>query len=155
MFLNNRFFHMNDYGLAITGIVFAIGSSVAFGLSQVSRDFYIAGAIDSGNSILSIAHRAAMMKLVDGDEAAKSNALISAQTVTFGLLFAILYNTVYNLTLSFYAGIVYFISTFFYTISLGIAIALYFIFKTVTIRSSSQVLSDSIVKPDVINNEKS
>lgn len=139
---------MNDYGLVITGIVFAIGSSIAFGLSQVSRDFYIAGAIDSGYSILSIAHRAAMMQLFDGDEAGTSNALISALNVTVALLFTILYNFIYNLTLGFYAGFVYFVSTIFYTISLIIAIALYLIYKSVS--QAPSLSSDAIVanKPD-------
>lgn len=131
MFLNTKFFKLNDYGLAMIGLCFGIASSIAFGLSQVSRDFYIAGAIDSGFGVFAVSLRAALMKQVDADEAAKSNAIIGALEGTIFLLYATLYNFVYNHTMETMAGTFYFMTTGCYIVSLIITIALYFTYKSV------------------------
>lgn len=153
MFLNYKFFKLNDYGLQMIGLSFGIASSIFFALSKVSRDFYIAGAIDSGFGVFGVALRAALMKVVDGDEAAKSNAIIGALEGTIFPMFATLYNFVYNQTMEKYAGAFYFMNTGCFIISLIITCTLYFIYKAVIAgkgRIASQTTLDSTLAVDEV-----
>lgn len=146
MFLNTKLFKLNDYGLAMVGLCFGIVSSIAFGLSKVSLDFYIAGAIDSGNSVFGVSLRAALMKLVDADEAAKSNAIIGAVEASILFLFSVVYNLIYNLTMDTYAGAFYFVTTACSSIALVITVVLYRIYKSTEKRKlASQVTLESAV----------
>lgn len=149
MIINTKYLKANDFGLSMIGLCFGIASSIAFGLSQVSRDFYIAGAIDSGVGVFGVSLRAALMKQVDADEAAKSNAIIGALEGSFFLLFATLYNFVYNHTMDTYAGAFYFMTTGCYVIALVIATVLYYIYKSVVAakgRIASQTTLESTIE---------
>lgn len=148
MCLNTKLLHLNDFGLSMIGLCFGITSSIAFALSKISRDFYIAGVIDSGFGVFGVSLRAALMKLVDADEAAKSNAIIGAVEGTIFMLFAMLYNFVYNLTMDAYAGAFYFMTTGSYIIALFVTILLYSIYKSVstgTAKIASQVTLESAI----------
>lgn len=131
MFLNSKIFHLPELLLAMGGLCFGIGSSTVYGLSRTPRDFYIAGAIDSGTGVFTISIRASLMKLVEGHEAGKSNAIIGALEATTILAFVTLYNFIYNLTLEMYISAYYFISTVCYVVSLGITVAVYLAYKSV------------------------
>lgn len=145
MVLNTKLLKCNDYGLSMIGLCFGIASSIAFGLSQESRDFYIAGAIDSGSGVFGVALRAALMKLVDADEAAKSNAIIGALEGTIFLLFATVYNYVYNHTMESYAGAFYFMTTGCYVVSLIIASVLYLIYRSV-VTGRAEIASETTLE---------
>lgn len=149
MFINTKFLKANDFGLSIIGLCFGIASSIAFGLSKVSRDFYIAGAIDSGFGIFGVSLRAALMKQVDADEAAKSNAIIGALEGTMFLLFATVYNFVYNHTMDTYAGAFYFMTTGCYLIALVITTILYFIYRSV-VTGKAKIASQTTLESAVV-----
>lgn len=127
MLLNTKIFHLNDFGLSLIGLSFGIASSIFFGLSQVARDFYVAGAIDSAFGAFIVSLRAAMMKLVESHETAKSNAIIGAAEGTLFLLFGALYNYIYSLTLDTFAGAFYFVTTTCFVYSFAVVLGLYFI----------------------------
>lgn len=131
MFLNTRFLHLNDFGLSMMGLCFGISSSIAFGVSRVARDFYIAGAIDCGFGAFAVSLRAAMMKLVESNEAAKSNAIIGAAEGALYLLFGSLYNLIYSLTVDIFAGTFYFVTTSCYLYSFVAVLSLFFIHRRV------------------------
>lgn len=148
MFINTNFLKLNDYGLSMIGLCFGIASSVVYGLSQVSRDFYVGGILDSGIGVFTVALRASLMKLVDADEAAKSNSIIAALEGTYFLIFSTVYNLIYNHTMDFMASAFYFANTFCYTLALGLTCALYLLFKSAARKKdvqSSQATLESTV----------
>ena len=148
MFINTKFLKANDFGLAMIGLCFGICSSVAFGLSQISRDFYIAGAIDSGFGVFGVSIRAALMKMVDADESAKSNAIIGAFEGTIFLLFATIYNFIYNLTMESLAGAFYFVSTGCYLVSMAVTVTLFVIYRGV-VRGKAKAASQTTLESTV------
>lgn len=127
MFLNKRFLKLNDFGLSLVGLSFGIASSIMFGCSKGARDFYIGGALDSCFGAFGIGLRAAMMKLVESHETARSNAIIGALEGALFLLFGSLYSFVYSLTVELYAGAFYFITSLCYSYSFLAVIVLFLI----------------------------
>lgn len=131
MFLNKKFFELTDYPLTMVGLFFGALASIVFALSRVERDFYIAAVVHTGYTAFGVGIRAALTKLVEVHETAKSNALIGAIESTFALIFATLYNFIYVLTVEMYAGTFYFMTTASYSIAMVIVFVLYRIYKSV------------------------
>lgn len=105
-------------------LCFAIVASILFGLSSVPRDFYIASVIESGFLLFRSAVMAAYSKLVDKDETAKANAIISAILTTFVMIFVSFYNLIYRITIATLPGAYYFVSTGCFMCGLGASIFL-------------------------------
>lgn len=143
MFLNNKLLHLNDYALSMVGLSFGIVSSITFGMSQISRDFYIAAAIDSGFGAFVVALRAAMMKLVEPNETGKSNAILGAAEGSLFLLFGSLYNYIYSVTVDQLAGAFYLVSAACFTYSLLVMVGLYLMQKR-TLRNSLGMSTETV-----------
>lgn len=144
MFLNTKFFHLNDHGLAIVGVSFGVAASLTYGLSSCTRDFYIGGAIDSGSGVFSIGVRAIMMKLVESHEAGKSTAIITASEGMLYFAYGSLYSLIYNTTIEVYAGVFYFVSIGLFVYSIAAVLGMHFIQRGVTRRRDFTVSTMTI-----------
>lgn len=130
MFLNTRYFHLNDFKLCLMGLCFGIAASITYALSSANvRNFYIAGAIESGFGTFLIALRASMMKLVESHETAKSNAIIGATEGTLYFLFGSLYSFIYEKYLGVFAGAFFFVTTSCYTYCFFAVLVVYYMFR--------------------------
>lgn len=118
----------------MVGICFGLAASIVFAVSRVSRDFFIAGAIDSGFGAFSVSLRATLMKLVEADEAANSNAISFAIEGTLYHLYGVLYSYIYSVTVETCAGAFYFVTSACYAYSLAAVFGLFFIHRNVSRR---------------------
>lgn len=147
MLLNKKLLHLNDYALSIVGLCFGIVATITFGMSQVSRDFYIGAAIYSGFGAFSVAFRAAMMKLVESHETGKSNAILGAAEGSLLQLFGSLYYYIYSVTVDQLAGAFYLVSSVCFTYSLVVVVGLYLMQKKT--ESNSLGISTTTIKSTV------
>lgn len=128
----------------MVGIASGIISSVTYGLSRVPRDFYLGAVLDCGFGSFNVAMRSAMMKLVDPEETAKSNAILGALESSLFFLYGSFYSLIYSLTIEIYAGLYYFITTSFYCYTLLAIIFLFFLQKKVQRQHQRQLTKSTL-----------
>ncbi|GBP87761.1 hypothetical protein EVAR_28643_1 [Eumeta japonica] len=99
---------------AVLGLISNISKmigGVATGLAQNSRDMYIAVVIEIFNATSFTALRSISSKLVPSEELGKMTAMFNLMEILTSMVFGPFYSWVYMLTLSIYAGIMFFVST--------------------------------------------
>lgn len=124
VFLNKKLFHLNDLDSAIVGLIFGIISSIAYGLSNNSWLFYLASTIESGFFIFRTSVETFYTKIVNSDEAAKSNAVLAAMFSALLPMFAAMYNLIYKYLVEIYISLVYFLSCGFFLMAIVFALVL-------------------------------